>query len=330
MSYEPFQSNFPPYMYRILTPLLVSLLPFDHLDGFIMINLLAIFLSGILFYFFLKKLNFNHKISAIGVLLFLLSPGVILSIDDICLTDPVSFLFMIIAFFSILSNNNTLYFLSLSVGMLNRETVLVTLPLFFISTIDVSRLYESLKSAIIVTTLSILEFVGIRMYLGSHSFLKYLASTSSAVTNLLIHYSTSLNLFYIPYSIYWPFSTLWIMGFMKFLDIKNDFIKRSAILLPFIFIQMLIASDISRMVFIAFPIIIPMSLYLFADNLKIPNILMLILISASFLAISFLIGIHYFTTYFLVIYNLQSILIIILLTYILTTKIFNSKNIIST
>src|SRR4030067_3482442 len=71
MSYSPFEGNSPPFMYRILTPLIVYLLPLNHLTGFIIINLISLFFTAVLLYYYLKKLDFRSKDSMIGVLFFL-------------------------------------------------------------------------------------------------------------------------------------------------------------------------------------------------------------------------------------------------------------------
>lgn len=90
MSYAPFQSTYAPYMYRVLTPFLVYLLPFDHLLGFKLINLTALFLTASLFYYYLKKLNFNSIHSIVGVLFFLLTPTGIYPMYDMALVDFLS------------------------------------------------------------------------------------------------------------------------------------------------------------------------------------------------------------------------------------------------
>lgn len=132
MSYTPFQSTVAPYMYRILTPILVYLLPLNHLMGFTLINLTGLFITAVLFYYYLKKLNFNNIFRYFGVLFFLSAPTVIYSMYDIALVDILSFLFFLLAFYAILSKNDILYLFTLVLGVLNKETISFTLPLYFI------------------------------------------------------------------------------------------------------------------------------------------------------------------------------------------------------
>jgi len=61
------------------------MLPFNHVVGFRVINLTSLFLTAVLFYYYLKKLNFSQIHSFIGVSLFLLSPTVIFSMYDVVL-----------------------------------------------------------------------------------------------------------------------------------------------------------------------------------------------------------------------------------------------------
>ncbi len=64
--------------------------------GFTLINLTGLFLTAVLFYYYLKKLNFNNIYRFLGVLFFLLAPTVIYSMYDIALVDySIFFIFFI-------------------------------------------------------------------------------------------------------------------------------------------------------------------------------------------------------------------------------------------
>ena len=76
-----------PYTYRILTPLIVYLLPFDTVLGFIIVNLFSLYATSILFYYYLRKLEFGFGVSLVGVFLFLLNPIVLALIFAICMVD---------------------------------------------------------------------------------------------------------------------------------------------------------------------------------------------------------------------------------------------------
>lgn len=255
MSYMPFQSTLAPYMYRILTPFLVYISPFNHMIGFLLINLTSLFLTAVLFYYYLKKLNFSQIRSFIGVLLFLLSPTVIFSMYDIVLVDFLSFFFFLLAFYAILCKNDKIYLIALVLGILNKETVLFTIPLYFLFKLDDNDLLESLKSTIKIVIIPLMLFLGIKYYFGPTNYFSLIT-----VKETLLYIAQTNNILTNPYL---AFGTLWIISLYCIKLIKNTFLKKSLYILPFIFLQVLIATDIFRALFIAFPIIIPISLYLF-------------------------------------------------------------------
>ena len=131
ISLAPFKGTVAPYSYRILTPLLVYILPFKHIFSFKLINLTAIGLTGILFYYYLKELKFNENISLIGTTLLLITPTILYAMYDIALVDFLSFLFFLGAFYAILIKNDYLYFLMAVLGVFNKETIILTLPFYF-------------------------------------------------------------------------------------------------------------------------------------------------------------------------------------------------------
>lgn len=271
MSYAPFHSTLAPYMYRIFTPVLAYVIPFDHIINFALINLTALFSTAVLFYYYLKKLNFNQIHSFIGVLLFLLSPTIIFSMYDIVLVDFLSFFFFLLAFYAMLCKNSKMYIIALILGVLNKETILFTLPLYFLFKLDDNNLLESLKSTILIAIIPLALFFGIRYYFG---FTSYFSLVTIKETLLYVIQTNSILI-----NPYLAFGTLGIVSLYNIKFTKNSFLKKSLYILPFIFAQIFIATDIFRALFIAFPIVIPLSLYLF----KIKNVTVLI----AFIGISF-------------------------------------------
>ncbi|TFF99622.1 MAG: hypothetical protein EU540_06455, partial [Promethearchaeota archaeon] len=58
MADSNFRDRRPIFMYRILTPLLVAILPVETLLGFIIVNLTGFYATSLLFYYFLRKIGF--------------------------------------------------------------------------------------------------------------------------------------------------------------------------------------------------------------------------------------------------------------------------------
>lgn len=281
MSYNPFESTSAPYMYRILTPLLAYILPFKHITSFILINLTAIISTSVLFYYYLKKLNFKPFYSFIGVLFFILGPNILYSMYNIALVDPLSFLFFLLAFYSILSKNDKMYMFALIIGVFNKETILFTVPLYFLYKLETERLINAIKSTALILVSVLILFISIRYYFG---FTEYLSLTT--IKEIIFYQINSNNILANPYL---TFGALWIIGIFNIKNIENKFLKNSLYVLPFIFLQILMATDTLRSLFLAFPIIIPLSLYIFKirDN----KILLIFLVLSILTLISYLISI---------------------------------------
>jgi hypothetical protein len=113
-----------PYRYRILTPLLASIIPFPESVAsvfigkdvnssiirfkFYIINFIGITLTGLFLFFFLTQLNFSNYESLIGILLFYISFPII-HFSGVPLVDPLSYFFIISTLFTFIKKN--IYFL---------------------------------------------------------------------------------------------------------------------------------------------------------------------------------------------------------------------------
>lgn len=315
MSYMSFQNVIAPYIYRILTPFLVYILPFNHMTGFILVNLTSLFLTAVLFYYYLKKLNFSQIHSFIGVLLFLLSSTVIFSMYDIVLVDFLSFLFFLLAFYAILCKNDNAYLIVLIFGVLNKETILLTIPLYFLFKLSDNELTESLKSTLLIATIPLALFLSIRYYFGFTSYF----SLDTIKETLLYVFQTN-TVFVNPYLV---FGTLWIISLYNIKFVENVFLKKSLYILPFIFLQILIATDIFRVLFIAFPIIIPISLYLF--KIKNSRVLIAFIGLSFFMILTYIVTIPFPSSELFIILPLESLVLsLLIIRYLSISGILNS------
>jgi hypothetical protein len=260
-----------PYMYRILTPLLVYYLPFKHANGFTLINIAALVSTSVLFYYYLKKLSFKPLYSFLGVLIFILAPNVMYNMYNIALVDNLSFLFFLSAFYAILCKNDKLYLFALILGILNKENILFTLPLYFLCKLKGQGIANAFKSTILVSLGPFILYFIIRYYFGFNS---YLALNPVIISN---------NILTNPYI---AFGVLWLIALYNVKLNENKFLKNSLFLLPIIFLQIFIATDSMRNFFIAFPIIIPLSLYMF--KIKDNRIISIFLILSIFTLLLYL------------------------------------------
>lgn len=192
MSYTPFESTNAPYMYRILTPLLVFILPLKHIISFTLINLTAITSTSVLFYYYLKNLISNHYIalqesySSYQALIFY-TPCIIQHQWIHC---PFIFL---LAFYAILCKNDKLYFIAIILGILNKETILFTVPLYFLYKLETERLIDALKSTVLILVPVLILFISIRYYFG---FTDYLSPAT--VKEIILYQINSNNILVNP------------------------------------------------------------------------------------------------------------------------------------
>lgn len=125
-------SHVAPFEYRILNPLLARLLPFDILINFTILSFVALCLTGIMTYFLLKTVGFSNQLALTGLLFFLsLGWATRFNIYDFWLTDPLGFLFIVAALWSIFAKKDLLFLLFLAIGVTAKENVIFVAPLYY-------------------------------------------------------------------------------------------------------------------------------------------------------------------------------------------------------
>lgn len=132
-----------PFCYRPLIPLIAGLLPFSLELSYSLITFLSIYLTGIMLYFTLR-LKFSKELCIIGLAMFcflsyLPSNWIIteysffhVELFMIYLVDVESWLIVICCFYCILTSNKKGFAFLLIIGVLIKEVVLFTVPVFFI------------------------------------------------------------------------------------------------------------------------------------------------------------------------------------------------------
>lgn len=316
MSYNPFKAINAPFTYRVLTPLIVYLLPFEHLTGFIIVNIFFLFATSLLFFYYLRKSNFSFLVSIIGLFFFMLSPTTIFMMASICQVEVLMWFMLLLAFYAILCNNDKLYVLALLIGVMNKETVLIIIPLYFLNKLKSNgSLLHSIKSTIITALPALIAFMLIRLYFGLSGTYNSIPYYSIEFVKFILKEYLQLGVadpYYqlfgihsplcVPYFIYVTFGSLWLFMLFNLKHIDNNFLKNSLYLIPFIFLQLIIGIDIRRILFIAFPIIIPIALYEFEKVVSISKCK--VLFTKSFIPLGlFLIII--FSRYFFVIVSVM-------------------------
>lgn len=121
-----------PFCYRILVPILAWILPFDLITNFHIITLISLSLAAFVLYLIIRE-NFNKCLSFSSVFLFFsikyCAPYLLY---NIYLVDSLLLFLLLLSFWAIIKSKRKLYSLSLSVGVLCKEVILFTIPVFII------------------------------------------------------------------------------------------------------------------------------------------------------------------------------------------------------
>ncbi|MFW9865982.1 MAG: hypothetical protein ACFFEN_07775 [Candidatus Thorarchaeota archaeon] len=134
-----------PFCYRPLVPFIAGNMRFDLETNYLLINFFAVYFTGIILYFTLR-LEFNRGISSFGLLVFcylnyLPTAGIELFPEyafynalfyEIYNVDSMTLFFLMLGFYCILSSKKRLYCISLVLGVLTKEIVLITIPVYLI------------------------------------------------------------------------------------------------------------------------------------------------------------------------------------------------------
>jgi hypothetical protein len=150
MAQHPMQFHIAPFCWRIVQPLLASILPFSLQTNFILISIVSVSLSGIFTYSALKCYGLSPMISLIGMLMFystswaskwpLFNFWLIDSMINMCVTFAVVL---------IVCKQDRWLMILLSIGVLIKESILLVVPLYYSfnakSFWDKNKLFDTLR-----------------------------------------------------------------------------------------------------------------------------------------------------------------------------------------
>lgn len=252
-----------PFTYRPLTPALVHLLPTSIETGFIVVNLLGIVATGVAFVYYLRAIGFTERLSYFGMGLLLLSPMLVYNVVNVYLVDVLSYLFTVLALYAIVTHNDRLLAVSLVLGVLSKETALIAVPVYLLYRWRLEG-RTTLRRAIPVVAPAAMTFVAIRLFYGLSSYFS-LATIQGGIAAQLTKIQTSV--FYLPAEVASVFGTLWLAGLLGARRTDSDFLEVAMLVLPLTFLQVLVAKDTARVLFVGFPLVIPAALVCFQSPL---------------------------------------------------------------
>jgi hypothetical protein len=250
-----------PFSYRLLTPLIASLLPIDQHLAFLAITLIAFILTSFVFYLFLRQREYSHTLGLLGVGLFLtLYPAAGFVVLDNYLPEPLTFLVVLLAFITIEQRKDWLFLAIVSIGVLNKETVLFLLPVYYVFTIRREGRLNWARALVI-------GIVPVSIWLLPHIFI-HPTNNYSYLNELLAQLQVRLGNG--PGGLRHQVAQYSFLTWGPLLFLVLSLPRRSihwlmkeehlALWVALAYLQTLVASDIPRLLVYAFPVVIPLAL----------------------------------------------------------------------
>ncbi|MBD3228960.1 MAG: hypothetical protein GF329_12295 [Candidatus Lokiarchaeota archaeon] len=165
--------------------------------------------------------------------------------------------------------------LILMVGVLNKETLILIIPIYFL--LQNTTLIKRFFKTVIISSPAIILLISLRLipYSGTYEEVW-----------LLIHIE---NMYSTLYNIFLTFGFFWFLAFFNF-ENENFFLRRTYWILPIFIAQIILASNIFRLIFLSFPIVIPLGLRelkKYKKNLEFGNTIIIFALSSQLLITNF-------------------------------------------
>ncbi len=252
MALDPFKPVNAPFTYRILPSFIAWLLPFELVTNFQIITNISLFCTGIILYDLFRQC-FDGLLAFTGITLFfsLEFTGRFLTFD-FWLPDAPAFFFMTLCFWAIFKSKLVTYCISLTIGVLCKEIVLFTIPVFLTFVFSGEKISKKSLFRVIKGILpSLLLFVVLRILivpaLQIDSYDYFLLLQTIGIQRLIT----------IPNSLYRYTITTWglILFVYPLFTNKNQitsWLKRYSFFLVLIYAQLLIAVNTERLLVAGF------------------------------------------------------------------------------
>jgi len=244
--------------FRILTPLIVYVLPLSTDDGFRLVTFVSLYFSAVVLYLFLiRGLKLSHTMAILGEVLFLTDIVIIYNVANFRLVDPLAYLFLILGTYFVYRRSDLLFALTMAVGIFNRELQLLLVPLYYALNARRKIDFRCLLRAILWSAPAIICVIALDMVISGRIEAVYYVRGASMLVRLVTKWVNvkSIGLLVLSWSLLWPLA---LAGYMRYCP--DTRVRRLLFLMPFVF-GLAVFADVSRMLAYGFPAIIPFSLF---------------------------------------------------------------------
>lgn len=253
-----------PFRNRILTPVIVYLLPMEINLGFQIVTFISLNLTALILFFLMKNMGLSSVSSFLMVIIYLFSYGSIHSLSNPFLSDPLTYLFLSLLFYLFLKGTSELVLsICLFAGTLNRETTLFLIPSsYYYLSKKSSRLSPVLRT-FLVWIIPIIGFLYLNFVPNNDSQQNF-NNTMLLIPQIIRDHITKNALF----EVYSTFGATWILFILNINKSMNRLIRPNIIFIIFILSQLVFATDEGRMLSFLFPLVIPTAAYEFERTLQ--------------------------------------------------------------
>ena len=128
----PFDFHVAPFCWRVGTPLLAAVLPFDVEKNFMILSYISLWLTGVAMYYLARRFGFSRETAFTGMIAFFsIGWAVKANLYNIFKPDPPAFFLVTLAMYCIAARRDLLYAVTLAVGVVFKESVLFVVPLYY-------------------------------------------------------------------------------------------------------------------------------------------------------------------------------------------------------
>lgn len=273
---DPFDFHIAPFCRRVGLPLLVKVIPLSTQASFRLISVIATLGTGIAVYYLAKSFGFSQKLSILGMLIFFsMGWATKFPMFDYWLPDALSLFLTTLALIYCRTKRDVPLSILLTVGVVVKESVIFIAPLYLtLQTLNDRR--EILRwSAVVAPALIVLAAMRLAFpsYNDDQAYLEALPRELRQVDREDEDHGFRERFYTISQQRFedrsWSALHAYTVGTFGVLSLVLpffDFRKNTELLLRFLpfvvltYVQLLLATDTQRLLILAFPVTITMSL----------------------------------------------------------------------
>jgi len=258
MAEAPTVFTMPPYAYRLGVPWLAHLLPFSLETNFFLLTCLGLLVALVLGYVFFRELGYSHGLALLGLSFVAAAPEVSVYLGNHFLVDPLV-LALIVAVLVAIEKGVSAgpIALLLLIASLFKETAFFAVPVLY------------------------LRLAGARLVDRGAAWRTLIIATPAVIAALTLRFAWGGAFDAFPYLSPWEgqrrpwygsmeaYQAIWsgLFGYLAVLAVVNafserwrDFVRRYLPYAALVIAQLLVPQNSERMLFFAFPVVIPLAL----------------------------------------------------------------------